>query len=89
MVLYYCVLIVFSLHRESLKLILATDPLLRWFCHSQGSFTMPWTSSRRDSCGPGVKNCTGANVKSIGFEYVDPCSMEGLASLIWGGLGEL
>jgi hypothetical protein len=26
MVLYYCVLIVFSLHRESLKLILATDP---------------------------------------------------------------
>jgi hypothetical protein len=26
MVLYYCVLIVFSLHRESLKLILETDP---------------------------------------------------------------
>jgi hypothetical protein len=25
MVMYYCVLIVFSLHRESLKLILATD----------------------------------------------------------------
>jgi hypothetical protein len=34
MVLYLCVLIVFSLHRESLKLILATDPLPRWFCHS-------------------------------------------------------
>jgi hypothetical protein len=34
MVLYLCVLIVFLLHRESLKLILATDPLLRWFCHS-------------------------------------------------------
>jgi hypothetical protein len=34
LVLYLCVLIVFSLHRESLKLILATDPLLRWFCHS-------------------------------------------------------
>jgi hypothetical protein len=33
MVLYLCVLIVFSLRRESLKLILATDPLLRWFCH--------------------------------------------------------
>jgi hypothetical protein len=28
------VLIVFSLRRESLKLILATDPLLRWFCHN-------------------------------------------------------
>jgi hypothetical protein len=55
----------------------------------QGSFTMPWTSLRRDSCGLGVKNYTGANVKSIGFEYVDPCRMEGLASLIWGGLGEL
>jgi hypothetical protein len=27
-------LIVFSLHRESLKLILAMDPLPRWFCHS-------------------------------------------------------
>jgi hypothetical protein len=26
MVMYYYVLIVFSLHRESLKLILATDP---------------------------------------------------------------
>jgi hypothetical protein len=33
MILYLCVLIVFSLHRESLKLILATDPSLRWFCH--------------------------------------------------------
>jgi hypothetical protein len=33
-VLYLCVLIVFSLHRESLKLILATDPLPRWFYHS-------------------------------------------------------
>jgi hypothetical protein len=29
MVLYLCVLIVFSLHRESLKLILAIDPLPR------------------------------------------------------------
>jgi hypothetical protein len=26
MVMYYCVLIVFSLHRESLKLILVTGP---------------------------------------------------------------
>jgi hypothetical protein len=34
MVLYLCVLIVFSLRRESLKLILATDPFLRWFCHT-------------------------------------------------------
>jgi hypothetical protein len=33
-VLYLCVLIVFSLRRESLKLILVTDPLPRWFCHS-------------------------------------------------------
>jgi hypothetical protein len=33
MVLYLCVLIVFSLCRESLKLILTTDPFLRWFCH--------------------------------------------------------
>jgi hypothetical protein len=34
MVLYLCVLIVFSLHRESLKLIWATNPSPRWFCHS-------------------------------------------------------
>jgi hypothetical protein len=34
MVLYLCVLIVFSLHQESLKLTLTTDPLLRWFCHT-------------------------------------------------------
>jgi hypothetical protein len=34
MVLYLCVLIVFSIHQKSLKLILATDPLPRWFCHS-------------------------------------------------------
>jgi hypothetical protein len=27
---------VFSLRRESLKLILATDPLPRWFCHREG-----------------------------------------------------
>jgi hypothetical protein len=39
MVLYLCVLIVFSLRRESLKLILTTDPFPRWFCHS---------------CGPGI-----------------------------------
>jgi hypothetical protein len=37
MVLYLCVLIVFSLHRESLKLILATDPFPRRFCHSWGN----------------------------------------------------
>jgi hypothetical protein len=34
MVLYLCVLIVFSLHRESLKLILVMNPSLRWFYHS-------------------------------------------------------
>jgi hypothetical protein len=34
MVLYLCVLIVFSLRRESLKFILATDPLPRWFYHN-------------------------------------------------------
>jgi hypothetical protein len=40
MVLYaYCVLIVFSLHRESLKLILVDEPLiLRWFCYIQSAF---------------------------------------------------
>jgi hypothetical protein len=37
MVLYLCVLIVFSLHRESLKLILVTNPFPRWFCH-RGAF---------------------------------------------------
>jgi hypothetical protein len=34
MILYLCVLIVFLLHRESLKLILAMNPSLRWFCHN-------------------------------------------------------
>jgi hypothetical protein len=38
MVLYLCVLIVFSLRRESLKLILAMDPLMRWFCHSNATY---------------------------------------------------
>jgi hypothetical protein len=42
MVLYLCVLIVFSLKRESLKLILATDPLLRWFCHSLWVYDEVW-----------------------------------------------
>jgi hypothetical protein len=35
MVLYLCVLIVFSLRRESLKLILVMDPFPSWFCHDQ------------------------------------------------------
>jgi hypothetical protein len=35
MVLYLCVLSVFSLHRESLKLILAMNPSPRWFCHNK------------------------------------------------------
>jgi hypothetical protein len=35
MVLYLCVLIVFSLRRESLKLILTENPSPRWFCHSK------------------------------------------------------
>jgi hypothetical protein len=34
MVLYLCVLIVFSLRQESLKLILVTNPSPRWFCHN-------------------------------------------------------
>jgi hypothetical protein len=34
MVLYLCVLIVFSLHRESLKLILEMNPFSRWFYHN-------------------------------------------------------
>jgi hypothetical protein len=36
MILYSCVLIVFLLHRESLKLILVDDPppSPRWFCHT-------------------------------------------------------
>jgi hypothetical protein len=33
MVLYLCVLIVFSLRRESLKLILVNEPLPEVFCH--------------------------------------------------------
>jgi hypothetical protein len=33
MVWYLCALIVFSLHRESLKLILAMNPSPRWFYH--------------------------------------------------------
>jgi hypothetical protein len=33
MVLYLCVLIVFSFYRESLKLIPTMNPFLRWFCH--------------------------------------------------------
>jgi hypothetical protein len=43
MVLYLCVLIVFSLHRESLMLILAMNPFLRWFCH---------ISNAQSQCGP-------------------------------------
>jgi hypothetical protein len=43
MVLYLCALIVFSLRRESLKLILAMNPSPRWFCHRvsdiQGTLT--------------------------------------------------
>jgi ribulose-5-phosphate 4-epimerase/fuculose-1-phosphate aldolase len=35
MVLYLCVLIVFSPHRELLKLILAMNPSSRWFCHTE------------------------------------------------------
>jgi hypothetical protein len=33
MVLYLCVLIVFSPRRESLMLILVMNPSQRWFCH--------------------------------------------------------
>jgi hypothetical protein len=35
MILYLCVLIVFSLRRESLKLTLAMNPFPRWFCHNR------------------------------------------------------
>jgi hypothetical protein len=38
MVLYLCVLIVFSLRRESLKLILVMNPSPRWFCHTGEPF---------------------------------------------------
>jgi hypothetical protein len=48
MVLYLCVLIVFSLRRELLKLILVMNPSPRWFSHTQRSleffkeiFSMP------------------------------------------------
>jgi hypothetical protein len=44
MVLYLCVLIVFSLHRELLKLILATNPLARWFCHREFVFFNTYTT---------------------------------------------
>jgi hypothetical protein len=41
MVLYVYVLIMFSLHRELLKLILVMNPFPRWFCHTpaQGNYT--------------------------------------------------
>jgi hypothetical protein len=33
----FCVLVVFSVHRESLKLILVDEPLImRWFNHKSG-----------------------------------------------------
>jgi hypothetical protein len=41
MILYLCVFIMFSLHRESLKLILATNPFSKWFCHTDPIYTWP------------------------------------------------
>jgi hypothetical protein len=35
MVLYLCVLIMFSLCQELLKLFLAMNPTPRWFCHKK------------------------------------------------------
>jgi hypothetical protein len=48
MVMYYYVLIVFSLHRESLKLILVTDPF------RGGSVTVRERDDRSGSGGRGV-----------------------------------
>jgi hypothetical protein len=42
MVLYWCVLMVFSLHQELLMLISETNPFLRWFCHSRGWRAEGW-----------------------------------------------
>jgi hypothetical protein len=58
MVLYLCVLIVFSLHRESLKLILVTDPLLRWFYHKRpvGSFCIQPAKTELDRCSRGAND---------------------------------
>jgi hypothetical protein len=42
MVLYLCVLIVFSLHRESLRLILVMNPSPRWFCHIEHLVFIIW-----------------------------------------------
>jgi hypothetical protein len=41
MVLYLCVLIVFSLRWESLVLILAMNPFPRWFCHMYSTWYFP------------------------------------------------
>jgi hypothetical protein len=56
MVLYLCVLIVFSLRRESLKLILAMNPSPRWFCHTgaaQNCSTVVW-----EGCWPSAVRST-------------------------------
>jgi hypothetical protein len=45
MILYLCVLIVFSLRWESLKLILAMNPFPRWFYHSHVPDVALWAAS--------------------------------------------
>jgi hypothetical protein len=42
MILYLCVLIIFSLYQEPLKLILVMNPFLRWFCHKCGRMGSMW-----------------------------------------------
>jgi hypothetical protein len=63
-----CVLIVLSLHRESLKLILVDEPLiLRWFCHTCMTFH-PYTC--------GLCGCaTSVAAALIGYDDVEVAVM--------------
>jgi hypothetical protein len=63
MVLYLCVLIVFSLHRESLKLILAMNPSPRWFCHTN----LCKVYNYHDTCAYSYKR-SGILSRLVGFE---------------------
>jgi hypothetical protein len=47
MVLYLCVLIVFSLHRESLKLILAMNPLSEVVLSQESCLLLSWCAGGR------------------------------------------
>jgi hypothetical protein len=63
MVLYLCVLIVFSFHRESLKLILMTNPSPRWFCHIHGLY--PWATTHPPNMVEGTHSQRGGWVMEM------------------------